>query len=189
MPPKVRITLEMIQQAAFQLVRESGIDALNARSVAAKLGCSTQPVMYHFETIEELRRTVYGMADAFHTEYLMQLDMENPVLSLGRNYIRFAVREPHLFRFLFQSGQFSGMNLNALLDAPELMPMLQLTAAAGKRTAAEAKLLFRKMFIVAHGYACLLANNQMNYDEEACLADLRSVFEPEFGGEKHEKGL
>ena len=31
-------------------------------------------------------------------------DAAEPMLEIGLNYIRFAIEEPHLFRFLFQSG-------------------------------------------------------------------------------------
>lgn len=46
MPPKAKITKEMIVDAGVELVRESGIEHVNARAVAERLGCSTQPVMY-----------------------------------------------------------------------------------------------------------------------------------------------
>ena len=50
MPPKVKITKEDIINAAVSLVRENGADALNARTVASLLGCSTQPVFSNFAT-------------------------------------------------------------------------------------------------------------------------------------------
>ena len=52
MPPKAKVTKDMIIDAAFNVVREAGAENINARTVAKKLKCSTQPVMYHFETIE-----------------------------------------------------------------------------------------------------------------------------------------
>lgn len=51
MPPKVKITKEMIIDAAFEIARSEGAENINARTVSKKLGCSTQPVMYHFKTI------------------------------------------------------------------------------------------------------------------------------------------
>lgn len=55
MPPKPKITREMVVEAAFEIARESGRENINARTAAKKLDCSTQPVMYHFDTIEELK--------------------------------------------------------------------------------------------------------------------------------------
>lgn len=87
------------------VARETGAENINARTVSERLNCSTQPVMYHFATIEELKRAVYEKADIYHSDYLMNI--KNPkkgtMLGIGMNYIRFAIEEPHLFRFLFQS--------------------------------------------------------------------------------------
>ncbi len=46
------------------------------------------------------------------TAYLMKVDgQSNFMLGIGLNYIRFAIQEPYLFRFLFQSGYAVGNNL------------------------------------------------------------------------------
>lgn len=55
MPPKAKITKDMIIDAAFEIARKTGAENINARTVSQKLNCSTQPVMYHFATIEELK--------------------------------------------------------------------------------------------------------------------------------------
>ena len=39
-----RITRETILQSAFTLLCKEGYEALNARSLARKMGCSTQPI-------------------------------------------------------------------------------------------------------------------------------------------------
>ena len=103
MPPKIRYHKDCIIRAAFELVRSEGEQALNFRSVAKKLGCSTQPVIYQFDTMEKLKNEVYNMADNYHTEYITKIDgeMKDILLSIGLRYIRFAVDEEMLFRFLF----------------------------------------------------------------------------------------
>lgn len=62
MPPKVKVTKEMVLNAAFEITRADGIEAVNAKNVAAYLKCSTQPVMYNFATIEELKLAVFDKA-------------------------------------------------------------------------------------------------------------------------------
>lgn len=118
----------MIVEAAFAVARETGAENINARTVSERLHYSTQPVMYHFTTIEELKRTVYEKADGYHSEYLMNLKKASNgvMLGIGMNYIRFAIKEPHLFRFLFQSDYFNGSTLPELIDAKELEPVLLL---------------------------------------------------------------
>ena len=113
MSAKAKVTREMIIDAAFSVARGKGAENVNARTVAEMLNCSTQPVMYHFATIEELKRTVYAKADTYHSDYLMNIKRSSKgvMLGIGLNYIRFAIEEPHLFRFLFQSDYFSGTTL------------------------------------------------------------------------------
>ena len=108
MPAKAKVTREMIVDAAFAVARETGAETISARTVSERLHCSTQPVMYHFATIEELKRTVYAKADQYHSDYLMRIKkpQKGAALGIGMNYIRFAIEEPHLFRFLFQSDYF-----------------------------------------------------------------------------------
>ena len=54
MPPKVKITKEDIIRTAVDLVRQRGIDAINARAIATALSCSTQPIFSNFATMDEL---------------------------------------------------------------------------------------------------------------------------------------
>ena len=74
MPPRAKITKEMVIDAAFAVARETGAETINARTVSKKLNCSTQPVMYHFATIEELKKEAYQKVDWYHTEYLMRIE-------------------------------------------------------------------------------------------------------------------
>ena len=173
MPPKAKVTREMIVDAAFAIAREAGAKNINARTVAARLHCSTQPVMYHFATIEALKRTVYAKADVYHSEYLMNMKKppKGAALGIGMNYIRFAIEEPHLFRFLFQSDSFSGKTLLELIDAEELLPVLSAMQGALGIGMEQTKKVFLTVFLFAHGYASIIANNSLKYDET--LIDLQ----------------
>lgn len=176
MPPKAKITRQMILEAGFEIVRESGIDTVNARTVSQKLGCSTQPVMYHFKKIEDMKREIYRLADARHTAYIMDLCGDNPMLEIGLRYIRFAQTEKQLFRLLFQSDEFAGKSIAGLIDSEELAPVLAaLGRAAGVRIP-QAKIIFKTLFLFVHGYAGMFANNTLEYDEEVISADLERVF-------------
>ena len=84
-----------------------------------------------------MKWTVYEKADGYHSEYLMNLKKASNgvILGIGMNYIRFAIKEPHLFRFLFQSDYFNGSTLLEMIDAKELEPVLfAMQKAAGTDT-------------------------------------------------------
>jgi AcrR family transcriptional regulator len=178
MSAKAKVTREMIIDAAFSVAREKGAENVNARTVAEMLNCSTQPVMYHFATIEELKRTVYAKADTYHSDYLMNIKRSSKgvMLGIGLNYIRFAIEEPHLFRFLFQSDYFSGTTLLELIEADELMPVLSAMQGSLKMSMEQTKKVFLTIFLFAHGYASIIANNSVKYDENMISSQLEQAY-------------
>ena len=177
MPPKARITREQILDTAFEIARSQGADGINARSLAKAMNCSTQPVLYYFKTMEEIRQAVYEQADRYHSDYLTRISGENPMLEIGLNYIRFAAEEKHLFALLFQSGSFSGLELQKLMDGEALQPILEILSREAELSAEGAKRLFRILFLTVHGYAGMYAGNEMVFEKEKISEDLQLVYE------------
>ena len=104
MPPKVKVTKEEIINAAVDIVRNSGAQAINARTIASVLNCSTQPVFSNFASMDELRLAVVEKADKLCQEY-MRREVEGgefPAYKAnGMAYIRFAREEKELFKLLY----------------------------------------------------------------------------------------
>ena len=134
--------------------------------------------MYHFATIEDLKKAVYAKADGYHSEYLMNIsgNQTGAMLGIGLNYIRFAIEEPHLFRFLFQSNFFSGNTMLELIDAEELIPVLSAMQKALGMGMEQTKQVFLTVFLFAHGYASIIANNSLKYDEEMIQSHLDRAY-------------
>ena len=178
MPPKAKITKEMIVEAAFNIVQKEGADKVTARSISEQLNCSTQPVLYYFSTVEDIKKLVYKKVDEYHTDYIMDTDIDygNPMLTIGMNYIRFAIKENNLFRFLFQSNEFSGVGMLDLLETEELLPILAVLQNELDMSMEDTKNVFSTLFIFAHGYASLYANNTMIYDELNVMKALEKIF-------------
>ena len=156
----------MILDAAFDLVRTEGQAALNVRALARRLGCSTQPILYNFATMEALTAAVYERADEYHTSCILPRGEAGPdaLLRLGLNYGRFGHEERHLFRFLFESNRFGGMDLRGLIQGPgigELVDILSQGLCCER---------------AVHGLGSLLCNNAMAYDETRCTEMLETVF-------------
>ena len=100
MPPKVKITKNEIINSSLELIRHNGANALNARSIAASLGCSTQPIFSNITSMEELDSAV---AEAAREHYYGFLKKEAEsgkyptYKAFGMAYIRFAKEEIELF--------------------------------------------------------------------------------------------
>lgn len=178
MPAKAKVTKEMIIDAAFETARAEGVENVNARIVSQRLGCSTQPVMYHFATIEELKRAAYQKAGDYHTQYLMNIPetREDVMLGIGLNYIRFAVEEPNLFRFLFQSGFAVENSLLEMIDSEDLTPVISVMREAMNMSLQQTKEVFVTLALFVHGYASIIANNSLEYDEGLIATHLERVY-------------
>lgn len=176
MPPKAKITKEMIVEEAFQIARTQGADKITARSIAQRLQCSTQPVLYYFATVEEIKEAVYQRADAYHSHWLMDSADDDGMLGIGIRYVRFAAEERNLFHLLFQPGAFSGASLNDLVSAEELNPIIQVLRQETGVTEDAAREIFSTLFVFVHGYASLLANNEMKLEEDQLALSLKKVF-------------
>ena len=58
MPPRAKYTREEITEIALGIVAESGVESLNARSLAEAMGTSTRPIFTAFRNMEELESAV-----------------------------------------------------------------------------------------------------------------------------------
>ncbi len=162
MPKKPATTREEIIEGAFQLIRKEGLSSFTVRRLAEELGCSTQPIMYQFPSLKELTDLAYERADLFHTEYITT---SNDFMEIGLRYIEFASEETKLFHFLFQSGRFDGLNLFSMIQDNVDDSIILAAAKDMKMSKKEALDCFEVLFAIVHGYASLIANNALEYDE------------------------
>ncbi len=177
MPPKTKVTPEMVVNAAIEVARQSGFESINARTVSGQLHCSTQPVMYHFSTIESLKKAAFKRLDQLHSEYMMNTRPgQDPILGIGLNYIRFAVEEPQLFRFLFQSGYAEENNLLEMVDSEELVPVLAAMREGAGLSMEKTRQVFITVALFAHGYASIIANNHLEFDEKQIAEHLERTW-------------
>ncbi len=177
MPPKVKILREDIVDAAVGIVREKGADALNARSVAATLHCSTQPVFSNFATMDELRLAVVAAADALYQARIRQETEAGrypAYKSAGMAYIRFAKEEKDLFKPLYMRDRTAETipETDALTD--RMQQLVQADTALGGE---ESLLLHVEMWAFVHGIATILATGFMELDMELISRMLTDAYQ------------
>ena len=87
MPPKVKITKDAILKSAFNLTRKYGLDYVTAKSLAKDLHCSTQPIYWVFENMENLRKEIIVEANNLYNIYFHKKHENlNPLKAVGINY-------------------------------------------------------------------------------------------------------
>ena len=176
MPPKVKITKEDILQAALDLLRREGETAINARNIAAALGCSTQPVFSNFATMEGLQAAVVSAAYALYLGFL-QREVENgkypAYKSLGMAYIRFAKEEKELFKLLFMRDR-TGAEISVSPDFEESVHMIMEANGVTRETASRMHL---EVWTCVHGIGTMLATSFLSLTWELISDMLTDVYQ------------
>ncbi len=175
MPPKSKITKEDIILAALDIVRESGADALNARALAGKLGCSTQPIFSNYPGMEALKSDVIERANALYLSYLAKDMAENkypPYKASGMAYIRFASEEKELFKLLFMRDR-TEETAQKSEDFEQIVALLQKSYGFSRD---KAELFHLGMWVYVHGIATMVATNYLAWDTELTSRMITTAF-------------
>ena len=155
MPPTIRFSREAVLNAAYQLIRREGVEALNARSVARELGGSTQPIFRLFSGMEELRQAVIALTLSTWKSALCQRLQTSrfPYLTIGMAYLLFARDEPELFKLLFMrdrvnDGSCTDYNMDFGIS------LIENTVKVDVETARK---LYERNWLYCHGLAVTIA--------------------------------
>ena len=94
----------MVLEAAYELLDEGGIGAVGIKSIANKLGCSTQPVSWLFGSMTDLKKELFFYSGkklyAPMTEAIKGKEGIEAFFISGKIYLANACDHPHVFRFL-----------------------------------------------------------------------------------------
>ena len=191
MPPKAKFSREEIVQAGLAIVREEGLSGLTARALGARLGSSARPVFTVFAGMEEVESAVIAAARAVYSAYVREGMAEAvPFRGVGKQYIRFAVREPRLFQLLFM--QEAEGDLKGILPAIEehYAEILQSVRDSYGVDGETAEGLYCHLWIYTHGIAALCATGTCRFTEAEIvrmmgevMAGLLRLHRPKTAGE------
>jgi AcrR family transcriptional regulator len=176
MPPKVKITKTDIIETALSLCRKHGEEAINARSVAAALDCSTQPVFTNFATMEELKAATVSAAYELYLGFLQREKTSGrypEYKSFGMAYIRFAQDEKELFKLLFMRDRTN----EELAFSPDFDESVKMIMKANNVSEETAKLMHLEMWTCVHGIGTMLATSFLSLDRELISDMLTDVYQ------------
>ena len=178
--PRIKTSYEDIMKEAIAIVREQGMEFVNARSVAAKLNCSIQPIFRTLGTMEDLKAAIYKRAEEIYNMAMMESMKNNDegLLALGLAYVNFAKTETNLFRLLFMSNVFNQGSAadiaGSTTDDDKVIALLCETTGLDISKAQE---LYTGMWFTTHGIASLLSTNSCTLTDDETKRVLKNVFE------------
>ena len=177
MPAVKKISRDRILDAAVQVLRDGGFSAINARSVARKLGCSTQPIYLSFRNMDELKAALRARAIALHTQRVQDSlraheGNDTRYSSYGMGFVKFAAEEKQLFRWLYLEGEQLGPYQNDVL-LPEVIDVIVEEFGYSQEVA---RRFHQDMIYFSYGLAILANTDHLHLTE----AELRETFRREF---------
>lgn len=188
MPPTAKFTKEEIVEAAFNIVKTYGLEALTSRALGTHLGSSARPIFTVFKNMDEVQQAVIESAKALYKQYVDKgLRWEHPFKGVGTQYILFSVNEPKLFQLLFMTEQPQKPDLSGILPLieesyEEILLSIQNDYGINELLA---KKLYHHLWIYTHGIATLCATKMCRFtsDEinsmitEVCMSILKNIRE------------
>lgn len=166
MPPKFKFKREEIVEAAVNLTRRGGVDAVTARGIAGELGISTQPIFTCFKNMEEAKEEVRIYAEKLCHNYLEKgVEASIPFFGFGMAYIRFAKEEPELYKMLFINPDKTGESMLDTLSGIRsiVINSIEKTYRFNEK---ESKRLFRDLWLVAHSITTLCVGGICPFSDE-----------------------
>jgi AcrR family transcriptional regulator len=180
MARKESITVNQILDTAFAMTREEGFENVTARKVAAKAGCSTQPIFRVYKNMEELWNAVYDKAADFFLDFyeIYPRSDKTPFINLGMAYIAFAREEKYLFELLFLSETKADMNKKSMYELlngkrGNVVYEINLARVQGCKDPGD---LFMKMWIFIHGAACMTLTGDYDLSQQETIELLERTY-------------
>lgn len=158
MPNRIKVTKDDILNESLKIIRKEGIEALNARKIASKLGCSTQPIYYHFPTIVQLKECVKKEIRKIYSQYILESKKAEKLhfKAVGISYITFAIKEPSYFKILFMNSDNNKFEINAKVD-DNYEYVLSTIREEYEIDEESAKSLYENIWVTTHGLAVMIA--------------------------------
>ena len=190
MPSSPKIPKVLILEYALKMLIRDGYESINIKALAKEIGCSTQPISWHFGNMDGLRNALpqYAQSYAISKLFNMQDNAVFSFLDLGLNYLNIAFEEPHLFRYLFMNdgSGYVASDINVFSDAGQNGEITRQLSEQLGISPELAKAYVLDLTMYAHGLASYIATGVIKISKEEAREMLIRVgtafFAPAKGG-------
>ena len=167
MPKNIKITKEMILNAAFEITKKDGISKVSNRELAKYLNCSIRPIYYQFKNSDELFNSLYNMIHEYFYKFILaNLNDKFPKYKqVGLNYIKFAREEKNFYHVLFLNKNCNLDTFNGNNDSNfnKVKDFIKISTNLSNEDIND---FHFKMWTFCHGLATLLANDKIYLTDE-----------------------
>lgn len=175
MARKTQISKEVILDVALKMLIRDGYSAINIKTLSKEIGCSTQPLVWHFENMDGLRKALADYALMYANKKMGSSFADgslNIFEQVGRTYIKMALNEPNLFQFVFLNGSgcYPKGNAEMLTEDADHAELIKMIANEFQISEQNAGQYLQNTVIYTHGLATFIATGMMSMSEEETMA-------------------
>lgn len=166
MPRSVQISKEKILTAALDILIREGYSAVNIKSVAKELKCSTQPIAWQFGNMDNMREVLTQEAVAYTNQKMIPTSTNciEAFWQIGYAYINLAFDTPNLFRFVYmgESKNYCRGGFNSILTDKGNAVLIDKLYQYLNISKEQADMLVQRMIVYTHGIVSLVVAGVLN---------------------------
>ncbi len=170
MPRSVQITKEKILTAALDVLICNGYSAVNIKSIAKELKCSTQPIAWQFGNMDNMREALTQEAVTYANKKMMPTSTNciEAFWQIGYAYINLAFDTPNLFRFVYmgESKNYCRGGFDSILTDSGNAVLIDKLCQDLDISREQANMLFQRMIVYTHGIVSLVVAGVLNCTKE-----------------------
>ncbi len=181
MARKVTVSREVILEAALKMLIRDGYASVNIKSLAAEIGCSTQPIAWHFENMDGLRMALaeYSKEYADRKSAPKKGNAIEGFEYMGESYVKMALNEPNLFKFLYlgESPLGKPYELKDVSGAKDNEEMIKSIAELTGLSFEQIARVIKNTIIYSHGIATMVATGVFKASKKEIMSMIKAASE------------
>lgn len=169
MPSSPKIPKDVILKNALEMLIKDGYASITIKSLAEKIGCSTQPISWHFRGMENFRAALTEYAlDYANAKMRPESNGKHAFAEVGFSYLCLAFDEPKLFRYLYMSGEsgYTGGGLEFLFQESGNAELIKQIAKESGLSVRKIRAYFTNTLVYTHGLACFIASGLLKITKQ-----------------------
>ncbi len=177
MPTSPKIPKEVILKNALEMLIQHGYSSINIKTLAKKIGCSTQPISWHFGNMENFRSALTEYALQYANDKMLSPSQGlTAFFNVGIRYIDIAFDEPNLFQYLYMSGEskYCAGCFDILITGNANSAIIEQIAKQLSIPVDKVNDFFRNTIIYTHGLACFVASGLIKATKKELYAMVKN---------------
>ena len=179
MARKTQISKEVILEAAFQKLIRDGYASINIHSLAKEIGCSTQPIAWHFDNMDGLRKELFYYSVRYVKDLYKRENESTTAFyeAVALGAVTLAVEKPNLYKYLYMENQhgFDMKEVTQAVTLDNVDELIQELMQSQQMSVEQVRSYLMHLDVYIHGICDLVATGFAPFPKETVLQMVRSA--------------